>query len=64
MSKPTLDVIDKWPGFTKIFSQKNFKIWLNNRVSTFMIIYILSLLIANSSTKKNYKKDMARFVGL
>ncbi len=61
MSEPALDVIDKWSGFAKVFSQKSFEVWPRDGVTILVAILVLGLLIVDGSIEeRDYKQDTVR----
>lgn len=59
-------LINKWPGFPKIFPQKNLKVWSSDGVDTFALVamLMLGLLIADGLIKKSCKQDIIGPYGL
>lgn len=63
MSKPTPDIIDNWPEFTKVFSQKSRIFWLDDGASPLVAMFVLSLWIVDGSIEKEGCKQGTVGVG-
>lgn len=50
------NIIDKWPRFTKVISQKRLKFWLGDGISILMAIIVLGTIIANCLIEKKCSK--------
>lgn len=52
MSKPASDIIDKWLGFTKVFSQKDLKVWQGDGASALVATLVLGPSIADGFSEE------------